>query len=60
MITRTQSQRLTILQVEQTCLTNILHFTTGLTDLRFLETHACPWTPTEHGKGSSTDLMSKE
>lgn len=55
-----QLGRLTVLQIKQTRLTNILHFTAGLTDLGFLETHASPRTPAEHGKGSSTDLMSTE
>lgn len=48
---------LTILQVEQTRLTNVFHFTAGLTDLCLFEAHASAWTPPEHSKGSSTDLI---
>lgn len=50
-------QGLTVLQVEQTRLTNVFHFTAGLTDFRLLETHASARTPPEHSKGPGTDLM---
>lgn len=48
---------LTILQVQQTRLTHILHFAACLTDLCLLETHPCSRTPAEHSKRSSANLM---
>lgn len=54
--TRSEGDRHTILQVQETRLTNVLHLTAGLTDLRLLETHPCAGTPSEHSEGSSTDL----
>lgn len=53
---KSSSERLTILQVQQTCLTNIFHFAAGLADFCLLETHSRSWTPPEHGKGPSTNL----
>lgn len=53
-------QGLTILQVKQTRLTNIFHFTAGLTDLCLFEAHASAWTPSEHSEGACTNLMRGE
>lgn len=53
-------QGLTILQVEQTCLTNVFHFTAGLTDLCLFEAHASARAPSEDSKGACTNLMRGE
>lgn len=46
----------TVLQVQQTRLTDVLHPAAGLTHLRLLEAHPHAGTPAEDGEGTSTYL----
>lgn len=47
---------ITIFQIKKAGLTDILHFTTGLTHFCLLKAHPDPRTPAEHREGTCTDL----
>ena len=50
---------ITIFKIQQTCLTDVFHFCTRLTDFCFLKPHSSTRTPTKDCKWPSTNLNFK-